>query len=237
MDISLSGGILIIGSLLWDTDDIRTNWRESFLKVSEQISVPAPIRYGRISGGKRKKTFTMVLSSECNEPNLIGRANFVPFINNPVSLNKLIIQVEELIKAERNLNASLSDNFNWEWGTVTIAFNPTINDANSTKHNEKTLLLSRWKSRYNDLIISKYKVGKEIPILNHHGILNIEWPFQLNNFDFLIAVATSPNIDIYPTHQEIADRIVKNEYDEYFKMNMNLGISTFQDKLISNLIP
>ena len=99
MDFSLNGGVLIVGSLLWDIDKQRISWRNGCLKIQTKIAVPAPIRYGRISN--RKCTYTMVLSNECNEPALQGEGMFVPFSNNPINLDKIKIQSQELIKAER----------------------------------------------------------------------------------------------------------------------------------------
>ncbi len=77
-DISLKGGVLIIGSLLWDKEKIRVDWKENYLDNKNSKTIAAPIRYGRISSD-RHCTFTMIFSSECKETNKLGTARFVPF--------------------------------------------------------------------------------------------------------------------------------------------------------------
>lgn len=56
----MRGGILIIGSLLWDNGQ-RDAWRRLRLRVGEKVYVKAPIRYGRRSQG-RGNTFTMTFA-------------------------------------------------------------------------------------------------------------------------------------------------------------------------------
>src|SRR5580692_12520499 len=56
--LTLSIGVLIIGSLYWDPR--RQGWRDSRLDVDNVFNVHAPIRYGRRSTG-RGHTYTMVL--------------------------------------------------------------------------------------------------------------------------------------------------------------------------------
>ena len=43
----LDAGILVIGSLLWDKDEIRQQWRDERLAGNQSELVSAPIRYGR----------------------------------------------------------------------------------------------------------------------------------------------------------------------------------------------
>ena len=59
----LRGGVIIIGSLLWDNSN-RQKWRENNLCIEKQFKVYIPIRYGRCSCA-RKKTYTMVFSNIC----------------------------------------------------------------------------------------------------------------------------------------------------------------------------
>ena len=50
-------GILIVGSLLWDREkDGRADWQDTRLDVGGQISVKAPIYYGRKSSSREKST-------------------------------------------------------------------------------------------------------------------------------------------------------------------------------------
>ena len=60
--VRLDAGILIIGSLLWDRDEIRQQWRDERLDCNQSELVSAPIRYGRRSGERRGHTYTMVFS-------------------------------------------------------------------------------------------------------------------------------------------------------------------------------
>jgi hypothetical protein len=56
--VPLNTGILIIGSLLWDSEDNRPAWRDARLDIASAEAVTAPIRYGRLSGKKRGRTYT-----------------------------------------------------------------------------------------------------------------------------------------------------------------------------------
>ena len=69
--MKLKGGVIIIGSLLWQddlklntNDKIRYNWRNTSLNLSEKILVKLPIRYGRYSDGN---IYTMVFSMNCEK--------------------------------------------------------------------------------------------------------------------------------------------------------------------------
>ena len=75
-----------------------------------------------------------------------------------------------------------------------------------------------------------------MPVLDKQGLLNFNWTDKLNDFDFIVATATKTERDHYPTPQNIADRIIVNEYPDYFRNNVEFGISTFQDKEILNAL-
>ena len=75
-DIALNGGVLIIGSLYWDKEKIRIDWRDTHLDFTNARHISAPIRYGRVSSD-RNCTFTMVFSSECKQEEKLGQAWFV----------------------------------------------------------------------------------------------------------------------------------------------------------------
>jgi hypothetical protein len=225
-DISLNGGVLIIGSLLWDPQ--REDWRNKYLKIEDKINVPAPVRYGRVSQ-TRNCTFTMLFSNECNHSKeKMGKAFFVPFKENPINFSQLKIQTTELIKAERN-KSNIEDRLYWDWGALAIAVNP--------KNSKVDKLLQSWSKCYgNGFNPDKYKVGTETPVLDKNGILSFTWTNELENYDFLIATATKPNVERYPTAENVADRIIVNEYSEYFDKNTALGITTFQDNEITEII-
>ena len=235
MDILLNGGVLMIGSLRWDPDEQRKDWINNNLQIDRQIIVQAPIRYGRISSG-RNDTFTMVFSNECNQPDLLGKAVFVPFADNPLDLSNVVTQSIKLINAERK-NAIINPRFfYWSWGTLTISINPNILVETSEKYSQAKLLLDFWSGKYDEEFNpEQYKVGQEPTILNNLGILNFIWTDELNDFDFIIATATIP-VRVYPSSQDIADRMFANGYDEYFFKNRKFGISTFQDEEIARIL-
>ena len=58
----LNVGVLIIGSLFWDSEQNRPAWRDARLDMATAQTVTAPIRYGRRSGRNRGYTYTMVFS-------------------------------------------------------------------------------------------------------------------------------------------------------------------------------
>ena len=80
-EIDLKGGVLVIGSLLWQDyldkpgDDIRKNWRANSLSISNKIQVKMPIRYGRFS--EKSQIYTMVFSNACKRKS--GTAFVLPF--------------------------------------------------------------------------------------------------------------------------------------------------------------
>ena len=73
----LSGAILIVGSLLWDKGEanLREEWRNEYLVMSEMKRIEAPIRYGRKSKGD---VTTMVLDHSSER----GTAYIVPLNSN-----------------------------------------------------------------------------------------------------------------------------------------------------------
>ena len=71
-----SVGILIIGSLYWDTASHRKMWRRDRLDQDQGWYVRAPIRYGRQSQS-RGNSYTMVFSASLSAADY-GRALVVP---------------------------------------------------------------------------------------------------------------------------------------------------------------
>ncbi len=60
--MSLRGGVIIIGSLLWDNKISRQEWRKNDLYNRNRFKVNVPIRYGRCSD-TRNNTYTMIFSN------------------------------------------------------------------------------------------------------------------------------------------------------------------------------
>jgi hypothetical protein len=233
-DVSLNGGVLIIGSLYWDKLKIRADWRASYLN-GDAIEVTAPIRYGRISN-KRNCTFTMVFSTECNESEKMGKAKFLSFKNNPINIQKLNEQANWLMKAEREKKTIDNQRYFWEWGTLGICVNPTLLKEGHEKNEQAKLLLKEWSKMFSGFKPENYKVASESSIMSANGEMEITWDPSLTEYDFIIATATIPEVDEYPLEKNIADRMLVNGYDEYFLKNMLHGITTFQDEKIIKLL-
>lgn len=224
---TFKGGVLIIGSLLWGLSEIRQKWRNEDLNLSDKIQIELPIRYGRVSKS-RNCTYSMVYSSDCKTNNKLGKGYFVPFENESTSIEEILNLSKSVIDSEHNENKDLN-RFNWGWGCLGIAFNPTLEE------NKKNIILDSWKAKYgNGFNPEEYKVGDETPIITNSGILLIDWMSQLEDFEFVIGTATKPQLEEYPSSDKIAERMIVNEYDEYFRKNREELITTFQDDEIQN---
>lgn len=231
----LKGGVLIIGSLLWDNDEIRVNWRNKHVSLENKIQVSVPIRYGRISSQKRFGTYTMVFSMECMEECKLGKGYFVPFLSNPSDFPALKAEGLSLIGAEQDKSELTDGYFHWDWGSIVLCINPKTK-ARSIIYDEAIDSLKQyWKTNYRGgYNPSDYKVdARELPAVSKEGELLIAWPDELDDYDYLIATATKPKISTYPTAQEIAKKMVDSSYYDYFLGNTGNSISTFQDNDIN----
>lgn len=95
-------GILIIGSLFWDTEPARQYWRNSRLLLNSAQQVYAPIRYGRKSSS-RNDTYTMVFSRLCVRRDYgFGKALAVPCRHDITSTDDLMAEAQALWAAEVN---------------------------------------------------------------------------------------------------------------------------------------
>ena len=101
MNWNLKGGVIIIGSLLWQDylnqkdDNVRLTWRNSYLDIENKIPVRVPIRYGRKSNSG---IMTMVFSNRMAKRNGFGYV--VPF-NKPINnSDELLTKCRALSRAE-----------------------------------------------------------------------------------------------------------------------------------------
>lgn len=234
-EIGLKGGVLIIGSLLWqdylnDRDDFaRKSWRDKHLILDEKIMVKVPIRYGRYS--RKDNIYTMTISNSINKKKM-GTGYFVPFSNQNINnFNDLMYESEALSKAE-----GMGGLFFNSWGSIGLLFNS--NKENNSQNNLSNL----WSNKFiNNTFDNKvYKVNKEKPSIKKNGLLNIYWiscvdkreSDNLNNYDFLITAVTMPTQ--FPTPLELAENVKKDTKRYYFTENYKNGITTFQDISILN---
>jgi hypothetical protein len=226
--MALNTGILIIGSLLWDSEGDRPAWRNERLNLASAQAVTAPIRYGRLSGKKRGHTYTMVFSRLCE----IGQAQVVRCSRGVPSAADLIAEAEHLWNAEQP--AAGVGRIAADWGCVALLCNPQRNIPKD--------ILTRWADRVaNEPDYGNVSQTQEEGILvSRDGLLQIAWlclveggaPVQL---DILLVTANDPTLrgtpQSYPNGETIANAWNKAEskHVEYFWNNRDSGICTFQD--------
>ncbi len=223
--IHLKGGVLIIGSLLWDNDE-RGEWRKEHLKRRSGFKVYLPIRYGRLSPS-RNNTYTMVFSNEFYSKRYgLGVGWCLPLKHKISSFCDLKNEAQALCEAEGGGNALVNG-----WRTVGLLLNPKRKVNNS--------IIDEWKGWMSTQISSSafltQKLRSEKPAISSNGLFSIRWPEEvksagkLADFDFLLATVTLPSLEKgrYPRVYKIAN--TTNKDDEYFVKNRKHGICTFQD--------
>ena len=113
--MSLSIGVLMIGSLYWD--EVRARWRGDRFERDVEFLVEAPIRYGRLSSSG---TYTMVFSPSVPQ---MGTARVLKCVRSIEDPNDLINEAEHLWAAERRQKrrdgAIMST-----WGCVALLASP-----------------------------------------------------------------------------------------------------------------
>ena len=224
----LTVGILIIGSLLWDSEEGRPAWRNARLDIASEQAVTAPIRYGRLSGNKRGHTYTMVFSRLCE----IGQGKVVRCFHTVFSLAGLIAEAEHLWKAEQP--GAESGRIAANWGCVALLCNPAGNTPED--------ILKGWAERVGREpdFGNVSQIKEEGRLVSGDGLLRIDWPHLVEggapvSFDLLLATANDPRISVtsptYPGVETIANawNAVTSKYAEYFWKNLDNGIHTFQD--------
>jgi hypothetical protein len=226
--VPLNVGILIIGSLLWDLEDNRPAWRDARLDIASAEAVTAPIRYGRLSGKKRGRTYTMVFSRFCQ----IGQGKVVRCSHTVSSAVDLIAEAERLWKAEEPDAAAgrLAAN----WGCVVLLCNPARKIPEG--------ILTRWAERvanepgYGN-VSQTHEEGR---LVSDDGVLRIDWPRLVESgapvsLDLLLVTANDPRITVttpaYPGVETIANawNTAASKHAEYFWKNLDNGIRSFQD--------
>jgi hypothetical protein len=186
--LPLDAGILIIGSLLWDTR--RQAWRDARLDRASPEVVTAPIRYGRKSEG-RGNTYTMVFSRLCE----LGQARVVRCARAVSSAEDLIAEAEQLWAAERNRPVERS--ISAGWGCVALLCNP---DRDVPQE-----ILTGWERR-----VARERYYGNVPqtadegsLVSSDGVLQIPWPRRVTGnaavpLDLLLATATYPTLEGMP---------------------------------------
>lgn len=225
-DTPLSGGLLIVGSLLWDEHETRFSLRDEVLNMQNATIVPAPIRYGRKSD--KRQTYTMVVSPSCKDESRMGKGVLVPFAANIKSTDELTNVAEKIIVAEHKGPVSFT-RFNWGWGCLAFFPNP-----NKTASKSISQLKEFWDTKIsNGFRTSDYIITNEEELLTQQGELLLDWRKEYGDLDFLVVTATKPTVPS-PTTQLLGAVYAKN--DEYFADNRKAGIETYQDNEIQEQI-
>ncbi|PIQ23925.1 hypothetical protein COW64_21615 [bacterium (Candidatus Blackallbacteria) CG18_big_fil_WC_8_21_14_2_50_49_26] len=212
----MHAGILIIGSLFWDTKKRnRISWRESNLEMNRAILVKAPIYYGRKSSS-RGNTFTMTFFCSPTESEE-GSAILVPCKTPINDTDSLLKEAHSLWRAESP--HSKPGSINASWGTVGILFSEQVPDN----------IRIEWSNQRHETVS---------PVIN--GELNIPRPAKKSDgldisMDFILATATKSEEKI-PKAVEIAKAWIENGYEDYFFNNVKHGIRTYEDIRIWNKI-
>jgi hypothetical protein len=231
----MKGAVLIIGSLLWETNEnavkneqgkLREKWRET-LDIGKKIPLKVPIRYGRKSTS-RKCTYTMIFS---NSQKVLGTAFIVPYLKEITSFEELKQQAIQLAEAEgistrRNPNRLIAKS----WGAVGIVFN---NNSKNITNEIKDL----WHNEFKEFDNTGYGLDGEEVSIKENGELNFQIEIP-DSIDYVFATPVKPNVSKYPTVERIAEAIIESNprYDTYLKENYNNGIRTEGDEEIINLL-
>jgi hypothetical protein len=235
MDWNFKGGVIIVGSLLWQDylddpgDDIRAKWRRAHLDIENKIPVRLPIRYGRTS---KSKIVTMVFSNRMARKK--GFGYIVPFKTRINNKDELLCEAIALSAAE-----GMKGNFVRNWGVLTYLINDSI--VNTKQKNEIVRLFRQKKSTTFD--VNEYKVDKERSCVSKSLKLDINWvapvlendKHKVDGFHLLLATATKPD-KIIPTYDKIAQTILGDTKRKYFINNLTNGIITYDDFEIAKLL-
>ena len=242
MDIKI--GVIVIGSLLWDTSEKRISWRNE-LSLRDKLHVELPIRYDRQSLQNRKGTYLMVFSNSINHPKTLGKGFEIPIKDTIKSQQDFIHQMIKLSDAEGISEKRICKS----WETVCIAVNPfTIKE-------KKAEILALWDnlvittkqnltSTQKEPVINKFGESTEQKSIDNNWRLTINldnlFTNELRDFDILVATSNAvklkEDINIYPTTKQIAKAINDKKYLKYFLGNTHYLIKTFQDKEISKIL-
>jgi len=207
--------VLIVGSLFWKQDDVRTAWRDKRLDLAAMMQVEAPLRYGRRSQ-TWGDTFTMILDPAA--PN--GQALLVPCKAGVRSFADLRDEIRWLWSAEDNKPPA--DRFHKSWGCVAALFGPKAIAAGFREE---------WKLHFQ-------AAKPPLPCaVDKEGQLGIPWPRARDgaivaNIDIVLATATMPNPrNERPSPGDVAKAWIGQNagYERYFIENVRHDIRTRDD--------
>jgi len=243
----LRGGVIIIGSLLWQDDrdpdkgdKIRLDWRQKHLETGSRMLVRLPIRYGRYS---RDHVYTMVFFRACQADNLLGTGYVVP-LKGTIDIDGLIRAAREMATAEGMAGRFVGRGATNPWASMGILVNETSVDPEMA-----ALLRSRWAAEFagdgGGKDVAEYAIAGEHPSISAEGKLEIPWPraetpaqqSAIDGLNFLIASSTKPLYEIasvsrYPSPADIARSVQGDARRRYFHSNRANAITTFEDEAV-----
>lgn len=189
--MKFKGGVLIVGSLIWDDSPVRVKWRKLCLNTEKSKFTRVKIRYGRRST-TRKDTYSIIIS---NHPDTeIGQGIIIPFKNEIRNFRQLEKQAFALSCAERIWKEIEDPKIYAGWGTVGLLLNPKIKKKDETN---VELIMDRWcklYKNYKDKFDPKnYSITEDEPlVINTNGFLKLAWTDEMNEYDFLLATPVKP---------------------------------------------
>lgn len=210
----MRGGILIIGSLLWDEHGERAAWRSQRLSLEGRQGVSVPIRYGRRSQ-LRGHTFTMTFDPSHSA----GWAVVVPCVSPASRPEDLVDEAEALWSAEQP--GATAGVLGASWGCVGLLFRERPPDA----------WADAWCRTFRDRALCP------ISPIDDNGLLRIPWPTLERGdalaLDFVLATATRREC-ARPTPAAVADAWLDQSegHERYFFENVRHSIRTSDDLLI-----
>lgn len=241
--LNLKGGVIIIGSLIWEDhldfekegeNFIRRDWRNQNLMPNRK-HVSVPIRYGKKSS-TRKDTYTMIFTKGCE--NTLGNGLILEFQEKVETFEYIERQAIALAIAE-GIYKKLNKRISTKWGSVGLLINPALKQKDIGKFE---YISKKWAEIYStfgkDFVAEDYKCNDDqnSPI-DENGMLTINWQESMNEFDLLLATPVKPDPKTILTPKEIAEKMIEKRYDTYFKSNIANSIQTFQDNDILKLLP
>jgi hypothetical protein len=223
--MNLRGGVIMIGSLWWDSSLVRRTWRDKYLSAPDKYCfVDFNIRYGR-QAGTRSNTYTMIYN---NHPSTqVGKAIVWPFKYQVQQYAYLEEQAYAIALAE-GICEGQAFKLVADWGAVAILVNPKLEETHARE------LKHKWQELYGTVRVDskQYAIEGEQPVIDDKGFFQLDWRPEMDQFDFLIGTAIVPKPHRLLCAKEIACNFIDQHYRTYFDNNLHAGLRTFQDEEI-----
>jgi len=159
-------------------------------------------------------------------------AYFVPYTDSIASFSELEAQAIALSYAEGISSNAYPDRLAATWGAIGLKFHPDRSDSS---------IAHRWREQLKNsqsFDHAKYAIGDERPSISRDGILNFDCMLP-EGFDYMMGTPVVPNVDSYPTPEEIVQAIEDSPstYEEYVQENIRHGIQEPSHERLVELRP